>query len=374
MMEKLDIPDHIASIKSYVPGRPIEAIAQAYSLDPAQVLKLASNENPLGPSPGAMAAMSRYAPDVSRYPDNDCTLLTKALADWHEISEEWIVTGAGSESVIGNAVSTLLYSGRKTAYSQYSFQAYGNAVQRVGAEPFIVPSPHLVVDLAGLRDSLSYNPAVVYIANPGNPTGTLLPSEEIYDFLKCVPAHTVVILDEAYLEFVAPDQRGDSVKWVREFPNLLVTRTFSKAYGLAGLRIGYGIAQAALINMLRRVRAPFVDSQLAQIAAQGALGDQEFIEKTVHNNSQSKAILEEGFREMNMSFLPSHTNFLLVNSGNGGKWAEILEQDGIIVRPVTGYGLPQWLRISVGMPKDSVRVIEAMKKLLQRAIAPTNNL
>ena len=185
-----------------------------------------------------------------------------------------------------------------------------------------------------------------------------------------VPSHVVVILDEAYFEFVTPENRADSIAWVRDFPNLLITRTFSKAYGLAGLRIGYGIAQPHLADMLGRVRAPFIVSELAQIAADGAIRDQPFIERTIKTNTESKAILEAGLHALGMHTMPSHTNFILAHTGDGSAWASLLERQGIIVRPVGGYGLTDWLRISIGMPEDSRRVINAMKREVSAGASP----
>jgi histidinol-phosphate aminotransferase len=367
----IQFPEHITRLRAYVPGRPADAIASDHALDPQRVLMLASNENALGPSPAAMAALAAHPPDVSRYPDHDCTALVAELSRWHEVPPDWIVTGAGSESVIATAAATLLCPGRRTVFSQYSFQAYANAVQRIGATAVVVPSPQFTVDLHGLHAALREPAAIVYIANPGNPTGTQIAPDELDAFLMSVPPEVVVILDEAYLEYVDPHQRGDAMAWVRRHPNLLVTRTFSKAYGLAGLRIGYGIAQPLLAGMLRRVRSPFTVTDAAQVAARAALHDASFIERTVRNNAESKAVLAAGLERLGMPYVPSQTNFLLARTGDGDAWAGLLEQQGVLVRPLGGYGLREWLRIGVGTPEDSARVIAAMAREITAGRAPS---
>lgn len=353
-------PAHIASLKPYVPGLPIADLARRLQIPPERVAKLASNENPLGPSPRALEALAAARIDVSQYPDNDCTDLIRAIAQFHDVPREWIVVGAGSESVIGNAVATLLTVGRKTAYSQFSFQAYVNAAQRVGAEHIVVSSPDFTVDLQGLKRALDQNPSLIYIANPGNPTGTCLNPEALAAFLRSVPPHIVVLLDEAYFEFLPSHLQTDSIGWVRALPNLLITRTFSKAYGLAGLRVGYGIAQPALADMLRRARPPFTVTEPAQLAATAALQDLAFLARTLDNNARGKQMLEEGLRRLGLRYLESHTNFVLVEVGNGADWTRRLEPHGLIVRPVNSYALPNWLRFSVGKPEEMQRLLDAM--------------
>lgn len=356
----LQYPSHVAALKPYVPGLPIADLARRLNMAPDQIAKLASNENPLGASPRALEALKERRIDVSQYPDNDCTDLIQAIANFHQVPADWIVVGAGSESVIGNAVSTVLSVGRKTSYAQYSFQAYVNAAQRVGAEHIVVPSPDYVVDLVGLARTIEQDPSLIYIANPGNPTGTCLDPKELSEFVKSVPAHIVVLLDEAYFEFLPEDRRTDSIALVRELPNVLVTRTFSKAYGLAGLRVGYGVAQPALADMLRRARPPFTVTEPAQVAATAALRDQEFIKRTLANNAQAKKILLEGLRSHGIRTLESHTNFVLAEVGKGADWARALEPHGFIVRPVNSYAMPTWARISIGTPEQMTRLLQAI--------------
>ncbi|MDO8778262.1 MAG: histidinol-phosphate transaminase [Burkholderiaceae bacterium] len=354
-------PTHIASLRPYVPGLPISDLARRLDLPETQIAKLASNENPFGASPRALQALAASSLDYSRYPDNECTELTQTLASHYAVPANWIVVGAGSESVIGNAVATFLEVGRTTAFSQYSFQAYVNAAQRVGAKAMVIPSPEYRVDLDGLRRSFEAQPSLIYIANPGNPTGTCLDPQELYAFLKTVPPHIGVILDEAYYEFLPMDKRGDSVAWVREFPNLLVTRTFSKAYGLAGLRVGYGLAQTAMADMLRRVRPPFTVTQHAQVAAAAALTDEAFLRKTLENNNACRKELVIGLKALGFDSLESHTNFVMAKVGNGADWNARLERHGLIVRPVNSYALPEWIRISIGTEEETARLLNAFR-------------
>lgn len=359
--QKPQYPAHIAPLKPYVPGLPIADLARRLEMAPERIAKLASNENPLGPSPRALAALHAAKIDLSQYPDNDCTDLVQALSEFHSVPPEWIVVGAGSESVIGNAVAAHLSVGRKTAYSQYSFQAYVNAAQRVGAEHIVVPSPDFTVDLEGLKQTLDQEPSLIYIANPGNPTGTCLAPEALGAFLASVPAHIVVLLDEAYFEFLPVHLQPDSIGWVKTHPNLLITRTFSKAYGLAGLRVGYGIAQPALADMLRRVRPPFTVSEPAQVAATAALQDREFLVRTLENNARGRQVLVNGLRAQDLRYLDAHTNFVLVEVGDGAACARALEQHGLIVRPVNSYGLAQWMRVSIGKPEEMQRLLDALE-------------
>ena len=354
-------PAHIASLKPYVPGLPIADLARRLDVPHDRLAKLASNENPLGASPRALQALAAAAIDISRYPDNDCFELTAALAAFHGVPADWIILGAGSESVIGNAVATLLSTDRATAYAQYSFQAYVNAAQRIGARHLVVPSPDHRVDLQGLGKASKEAPSLIYIANPGNPTGTIVDPDALGAFLRGIPSHIVVLLDEAYFEFLPPELRPDSVGWVRDLPNLLITRTFSKAYGLAGLRIGYGIAQPVLADMLRRVRPPFTVTQPAQVAAVAALHDQEFLARTLENNAKSRRMLTGGLQGLGVATLESQTNFVLAEVGDGAAWARKLEGHGLIVRPVNAYGLPRWLRFSVGSMEETARLLKALE-------------
>jgi histidinol-phosphate aminotransferase len=364
MNSSIAYPPHIAALKPYVPAPPLSEMAARAGISEDRIVQLGSNENPLGASPKALAALSRASIDLSRYPDSDCAALCDAIARFHDVPRDWVVVGAGSEAVFGNLVATLL-PGRSTVYSQYSFMAYAGAVHKLGASSIVVPSPEFIVDLDGLAGAIQPSTALVYIANPGNPTGTALDPEALKSFLGRVPPHVVVLLDEAYFEFMPTRLRGDSTAWVRQHPNLVVTRTFSKAYGLAGLRIGYGITQSGLADMMRRVRAPFFSiTDAAQIAAIAALEDVEFIERTIAMNDEGRVMLTSGLSAMGYRCIESHTNFVLANvrdAGGGAEFARRLERHGVLVRAVASYGLPDWVRIGIGVRSENERLLELVR-------------
>lgn len=362
-----NVPGHIAGLKAYVPGLPIEDLARRLAIPVDSIAKLASNENPLGASPMAVEAMRSAAIDLSLYPDNDCSALLEALSAELQLPADWIVAGAGSESLLTMAAAAFLAPGRSAVCAQYSFQAFVNAVQRVGADLIAVASPDFTVDPRALLDAIRPDTSVVYLANPGNPTGTRVPQADIAAFVEQVPPHVVVLLDEAYFEYLPMDGGPSSISLLARHPNLLVTRTFSKAYGLAGLRVGYGIAQPAVAAMLRRLRAPFSVTAVGQAAAIAALADRPFLERTVRANTQGRDQLYAGFERLGLACLRSHANFVLVRVGDGGALAQRLEQHGLIVRPVGGYGLPAWLRVSVGTAENNARLLQAMGAELQQS-------
>lgn len=363
-MHAFQFPTHIQGLKPYVPGLPIEHVAQQIGMDSDDVIKLASNENPLGASPKALQALAQAAIDLSRYPDADISNLSATLAKHHDIPADWVVVGAGSEAVLGMVTSTMLCPGRSAVFSEYSFQAFVNGVQRSGGKAVLVPSPDLTVDLQGLREAIRADTTLVYVANPGNPTGTLLEPSAIHEFLSHVPSHVVVMLDEAYHEYVPSARRGDAIKWVRQFPNLIVTRTFSKAYGLAGLRVGYGVSQKPLADMLKRVRAPFSVTHASQVAAAAALADTDFLAQTITSNTDAKQLLEVSLERMELQYLKSYTNFVLVKVGSGASVASALKSAGIIVRPVDNYALTEWVRISIGNNREVQRLVKVLEGLM----------
>lgn len=365
MITEPRFPAHIASLRPHIAGVSLPELARRHGLQERDIAKLDSNENPLGASPLALQALAETRQDPSIYPDTDSSVLVSRLAEVYGLDADWIVVGAGSESLLGITVTTLLAAGRKTVYSQYSFVAYANAVQRVGAVAIVVPEPDFMVDLAALHDALAQQPVLIYIANPGNPTGTCVAPEALREFLHAVPPNVVVLLDEAYLEFMPPSLRPDALALVRALPNLIVTRTFSKAYGLAGLRVGYAIAQPALAGMLRRVRPLFTVTQAAQIAALAALSDQPFLQKAIAHNESIKQFLLAGLRELQLPYLESHTNFVLVKVGDGAALAQRLAQRGLLVRPVGLYGLPQWTRIGVGTQLQIEHLLHALRQVLR---------
>ena len=369
------IPDYIRSIAPYIGGKPIEEVAREYGLDPAKIVKLASNENPLGLPDSAKAAMAKAMLELGRYPDDAGYDLKQALCDKLGIDEDWLVLGAGSSDILITAAMTFAGSGGRIVHSQYGFVVYGLAAQKLGAEVTVAPATagfgHDLEAMLRAIDRDGRAASLVYVANPSNPTGTFLTKEEIGSFLERVPPSTVVVLDEAYTEYLDPSQRFDSVQWVRRFPNLLVSRTFSKAYGLAGLRVGYGIAQPALTNLMNRVRAAFNVNALAQAAAIAALGDQAFLDESYRVNRAGYVQLTDAFDAGRIPYIPSAGNFILFKAGDaadsGAKVNIALLKRGVIVRPVANYGLPQWLRVSIGTETENAAFLAALSDALRSA-------
>lgn len=357
----LRLPAHIRASKPYQPGKPIEALAREIGVQPQEIVKLASNENPLGMSDAARAALIDASTELARYPDNDCHLLLDALSRKLDIPPSWLVAGNGSECVLGLAATAFLEPGRHALYAQYSFQAFVNAVQRTGAAHRVIPAREHGCDLDAMLAALDDDTALVYLANPGNPTGTFVRGDVLERFIAAVPSHVPVLLDEAYYEYLSVEDRYDSLAWVRRFPNLIVTRTFSKAYGLAGLRVGYGVAQPALAALLNRIRPAFVVTAAAERAAVAALGDETFLARSCAANHAGLAQLYAGFDSLGLTYLRSSANFILVRVGDAGAVNASLLRQGVIVRPVGVYGLPEWLRISVGTEAENARCLAALR-------------
>ena len=360
--------DYVRTIAPYVGGRPISEVAREYGLAPDTIVKLASNENPLGMSPLARQAVLDALSEAPRYPDNDAWELRQALAAHLGVPPEWVLLGHGSSDILEMAARALLAEGDSCVYSQYGFLVYALAVQQAGARHIVVPARDYGHDLDAMLAAIAPDTRLVYVANPNNPTGTLLQPAQVADFVARVPRDVVVLLDEAYVEYLEPEQRTDSVALLREHPNLIVSRTFSKAYGLAGLRIGYAAAQPALAGLLNRVRSAFNTSGVAQAAALAALRDTAFLQRTVELNRAGMRQLEAGFAALALPYVPSHGNFVLLRAGDdaqaGARVAAALLQRGVIARPVANYGLGPWLRISVGTEGENARCLDALRAVL----------
>ena len=361
--------DYVRAIAPYQAGKPIEELAREHGLAPESIVKLASNENPLGMPASARAAMQAAIADLGRYPDANGFALKDALSHRFGVPTQWITLGNGSNDILELAAAALLAPGRSCVYSQYSFAVYALATQARGARAIVVPARYFGHDLPAMREAIAADTRLVYLANPNNPTGTFVPAAQIEAFLASVPADVVVVLDEAYNEYLPQEDRFDSTAWVRRFPNLLVSRTFSKAYGLAGLRVGYGLAQPQLTDLLNRVRQPFNVNSLAQAAALAALADTEFLARSDALNRDGLRRLESAFSELGLPFVPSRGNFVLVKVGPAARVYQELLKRGVIVRPVANYGLPEWLRISVGLPEENERLLAALPAALAAAQA-----
>jgi len=361
-------PDYVRAIAPYQAGKPISEVAREFGLDEANIVKLASNENPFGIPESAKAAMVAAAAELGRYPDANGFELKAALARRYDVPADWITLGNGSNDILEIAAHAFVQKGQAVVYSQYSFAVYALATQGVGARGINVPARNYGHDLDAMAAAIDADTRLVYIANPNNPTGTFIPAAGIEAFLGKVPASVVVVLDEAYNEYLEPQDQFESTQWVRKYPNLIVSRTFSKAYGLAGLRVGFAIAQPAVTDLMNRIRQPFNVNSLAQAAAIAALNDKAFLQKGFENNRAGYQQLTAAFEELGLEYVPSHGNFVLVKVGDdegaGARVNIALLKQGVIVRPVGAYGLPQWLRISIGLPEENAKFIEALKRAL----------
>ncbi len=358
--------DYIRAIAPYQPGMPISELARRYGLDEASIVKLASNENPFGMPGSARAAVVACLAEGGRYPDGNGFDLKQALSAAFDVPADWITLGNGSNDILEIAARALLHPGVSAVYSAHAFAVYPLATQASGARSIVVPARDYGHDLDAMAAAIVPDTRVVFIANPNNPTGTFVPAARIEAFLDQVPEDVVVVLDEAYNEYLDDADRFDSSRWLARHPNLLVSRTFSKAYGLASLRVGYGLAQPELTDLLNRVRQPFNVSTPALVAAQAALADHDFVARTRANNRGELDRLERAFRDMGLEFVPSFGNFSLVRVGDAAAVYEGLLHAGVIVRPVGGYGLPEWLRVSVGLPAENDRFLAALRPLVGR--------
>ncbi len=361
-------PSHVSAIAPYQPGKPIEELAREYGLDPARIVKLASNENPLGMPASAQAAIAQAVAGLGRYPDAAGFELKAALSERYGVPQDWLTLGNGSNDILEIVALALLEPGASVVYSRHAFVVYRLATQARGARHVMVPTHDLGHDLNAMLEAIAPDTRLVYIANPNNPTGTFLSRETIETFLAAVASRhgtrVTVVLDEAYNEYLEPEQRFDSVALVRKYPNLLVSRTFSKAYGLAGLRVGFAVAQPALTDLLNRVRQPFNVNSLAQVAAIAALKDTEFLERSFQVNREGKVQLQTAFDHLKLTYVPSYANFVLVKVGDAARINLELLRRGVIVRPVAGDGLPEWLRVSIGLPEENARFISALTEIL----------
>jgi histidinol-phosphate aminotransferase len=369
-IELFDIPPHIRAIAPYIGGKPIAEVAREFGLNEGSIIKLASNENPLGMPASAKAAMLEAFDELARYPDDNAFDLKNALSGHLGVPTDWITLGSGSSDIL--ILSAIAFAGpdASVVISQYGFVVYPIATQKVGARAITVTATAgLGHNLAAMSSAVRADTRLIYVANPSNPTGTFANAMEIEDFLDSVPSHVVVVLDEAYTEFIRPEERMDSIALVRRYPNLVLSRTFSKAYGLAGLRVGFGIAQPHLTDVMNRVRAAFNVNSLAQAAAIAALKDEDFLQRSFKTNQEGYVQLTQAFKAMGIEYIPSHANFVLFRAGkDDGAGARVnlaMLKRGIIVRPVGNYGLPQWLRVSIGLPHENAAFIDALRAVLK---------
>lgn len=351
---------YVRKISPYIPGKPITELAREMGLPVEKIVKLASNENPLGMSPKARAAVEKAIPGLERYPDQ--FELVAALAERLGVARNQVVLGNGSNDVLDLAARAFLASGRSSVFSQHAFAVYPLATMSTGAECIVAPAKHYGHDLQAMRAAIRPDTRIVWIANPNNPTGNFLPYPEVRAFIASVPADVVVVLDEAYNEYLPPAERADTVAWIADFPNLIVMRTFSKIYGLAGLRVGYAVAAAEVADLLNRVRQPFNLNNLAITAAHAALDDHLFVAESYELNRRGMEQIVAGLKRLGLEHIPSHGNFVTFAVGDGAAVNQKLLQQGVIVRPIGGYGLPNHLRVTIGLETENRRFLEALEQ------------
>jgi histidinol-phosphate aminotransferase len=349
----------------YQPGRPIEEVARELGLPVAGIIKLASNENPLGPSPLALQAMREAAAQAHLYPDGNAYYLRVKLAAKLAVEPVQLVFGNGSNEVLELIAHAVIAPGSEVVVAQYCFVVYPIVTHLFGAKLVVVPAKDYGHDLPAMLRAMTPRTSAVFVANPNNPTGTLAPREDVLKLVNEAPPHVLVVIDEAYLDYL--DDPVDLLPLVRSGakPNLVLCRTLSKIYGLAGLRLGYAIGHPDFIAVLEKVREPFNANSLAQAAALAALDDVEHVRRTRENNAAGLKFYERAFRELGWEYVPSAANFILLRVGNGERVFVEMQKLGVIVRPVTGYGLPEWARISIGTPAENARCLEALKQVLR---------
>lgn len=359
----------INGLKPYEPGKPIPELERELGI--TNIIKLASNENPLGPSPKGLDAVRSVLVESALYPDGNAFELKRKLAAHHDVDIKQLITGSGSDHILELIARVFLGPGRSAVISQYAFAVYFIVAQAASAEVRIAkahPTDHAMPyghDLNAMLDEVDDTTRVVFIANPNNPTGTWLARDELTSFLNEVPESTTVVVDEAYFDFVTESQYPDTSKLLAQFPNVITLRTFSKAYGLAGLRVGYALCSRELTDLLNRARLSFNPNSLAQAAAVAALDDTGHLKKTVSLNSAERKKLDRGLNELGLRTIPSVCNFVTVDVERPGREVfQQLLQRGVIVRPLDGYGLPTHLRISVGLPEENERLLKTLGEVL----------
>ncbi len=352
--------DVLENIKPYVPGKPISDVQRELGLK--SVIKLASNENPFGCSPKVIRAITGYLSEISLYPDGNTTLLREKLAKIHGLRPDRFVFGAGSNEIISFIAQIFLNPGDESIYAEPSFVWYETAVRATGATPVIVPLKDFTHDLEKMKNAITEKTKIIWICNPNNPTGTIITADEQNSFLEAVPKDVVVVLDEAYYEFARVGDYPESVLLLEKYPNIIILRTFSKAFGLASLRVGYGMASSEINSYLNRIRPPFNINTLAQAASCAALDDENFVSMVIAENRKGLVQLYNAFKNLSLRFIESYANFIWVETPipSGEMFRKLLHK-GIIVRPFMG----NWLRITVGSEEENNTLIKALSELVQ---------
>lgn len=362
-------PSYVQAIAPYQGGKPISELAREMGLNEADIVKLASNENPLGMSPKAQMAVEEEIRDIARYPDGNSFALRDAVAKKFSVAANQLVFGNGSNDILELAARAFLHAGCEAIYSQHAFAVYPLVTQAVGAVGVVVPAKDFGHDLEAMLKAVTSKTRLIFIANPNNPTGTLIAKDALKVFLKQVPSDVLVMLDEAYDEYLPAEHKSEAIAWLNEFDNLMISRTFSKAYGLAGLRVGFGLMHADVADMLNRVRQPFNVNSLAQAAAVASLADDDFVARSYAANQAGMAQLTQGFKKLGLDYIPSFANFVSFKVKNAAQINQKLLQNGVIVRPIANYEMPEYLRVSVGLFSENARFLAVLEELLSREIA-----
>ncbi len=357
-------PAYIRSIAPYQPGKPIAELARELGIHPDKIIKLASNENPLGVSPLAMRAIQAAIADLARYPDGNGFELKQALCKRYGVEMAQIVLGNGSNDVLNAAARAFLTPSSEAVYSQHACAIYALEIQYTGAAGVEAPAREFGHDLTAMLAAVTARTRMIFIANPNNPTGTLAGAAELHGFLRKVPPQIIVVLDEAYNEYIPDALKSDSLAWLAEFPNLIVTRTFSKAYGLAGLRVGYAFAHPDVADLMNRVRQPFNVNSISLAAAAAGLDDREFVRRSFELNQAGMRQLTAGLTRLGIDYIPSAGNFVSINVKDGAAVFQRLLKRGVIVRPIGAYGMPAYLRVSIGLESENQRFLDALAQSL----------
>lgn len=355
----------VRGLRPYEPGKPESELARELGLKVEDIVKLASNENPLGASPQAIAAVQEALGELARYPDGNGFELKRGLSKQHGVAPQQITLGNGSNDVLEIIGRTFARPDDGIVFSEHAFIVYPLLAQAIGARPQVAKARDYGHDLEALRAAVDASTRLVFIANPNNPTGTWLPAGELEAFVAELPRSVLVVIDEAYTEYVDEPDFPDASKWIGKYPNLIVTRTFSKVHGLAALRVGYALSHPEVADLLNRVRQPFNVNSLALVAARASLDDTGHVQKGVEMNRLGMRTLESALDELGLAWIPSVGNFLTVDFAKpAGPIFEAMLREGVIVRPIAGYGMPNHLRITIGTPTENARCVTALRKVL----------
>ncbi len=358
------VPEWIEEIPSYVPGKSLEELQRESGI--RESIKLASNENPLGSSPLAIRKIKEYLGNLNRYPDSDCKILKEELSSRLGISKEEIIIGNGSDEIIELAIKTLLRPHQAVIIPEPGFLMYERVSLSMGARIKKVPLREFNIDLERILKLIDSDTKIIFLNNPHNPTGSAIKFDSLVEFIDQIPRDIIVVIDEAYIEFVDDPEIRTAIELLKKSTNLIVIRTFSKLYGLAGLRIGYGIGASKLIHFMNRVRQPFNVNTLGQVAATAALKDRDFIDATLRLVSKGKEYIYSELKRLRLNYIPSHTNFILIETPLNAKdlYAQMLKE-GVIIRPMDGFGLPKYIRVNVGLMEENRKFISALEKSLR---------